>query len=98
PPRSTPLPYTTLFRSPLPDDPIKVHQITTYPGKRLPHCWLNSRSPGNRYSTIDLAGHGRFTLLTGPGGQKWKEAARAVSESVGVDRKSTRLNSSHVSI
>lgn len=72
---------------PLPDDPVKVHQITTYPGKRLPHCWLNSRSPGKRFSTIDLAGHGRFTLLTGPGGKKWKEAAKQVSESIGVEIK-----------
>lgn len=73
--------------APLPVDAVKVHQITTYPGKRLPHCWLNSQSPGERFSTIDLAGHGRFTLLTGPGGKRWKEAAAEVSEGLGVEVK-----------
>ena len=63
----------------VPDDDIRTHQITTYPGRRLPHAWLNTRTPGARVSTIDLAGHGRFCLLTGPGGQAWKEAARAVA-------------------
>lgn len=71
---------------PIPEDKVRTHQITTYPGRRLPHVWLNSRVPGKRVSTIDLAGHGRFCLLTGPGGQAWKDAARAVSEGpVGVE-------------
>ncbi|SPO05264.1 related to phenol 2-monooxygenase [Cephalotrichum gorgonifer] len=73
--------------APPPEDPVKEYQISTYPGKRLPHCWLNSRSPGNRFSTIDLAGHGRFTLLTGPGGQAWKDAAKKVSGIIGVEVK-----------
>ena len=73
--------------SPLPEDRVKTLQISTYPGKRLPHCWLNSRAPGKRFSTIDLAGHGRFTLLTGPGGRRWKEAAVNVSVAVGVEVK-----------
>ncbi|GAB1319800.1 FAD binding domain-containing protein [Madurella fahalii] len=70
---------------PPPQDPVKTHQITTYPGRRLPHAWLNTRSPGKRLSTIDLAGHGRFCLLTGPGGQAWKNAAQSVSEVLGVE-------------
>lgn len=65
---------------PLPEDPIKTHQITTYPGRRLPHAWLNTRIPAGQVSTIDLAGHGRFTLLTGPGGEKWTKAAEKVSD------------------
>ncbi|KAK4120135.1 hypothetical protein N657DRAFT_649485 [Parathielavia appendiculata] len=68
-----------------PEDRVRTHQITTYPGRRLPHVWLNTRSPGKRVSTIDLAGHGRFCLLTGPGGQAWKDAARAVSEALEVE-------------
>jgi hypothetical protein len=64
---------------------VKTHQITTYPGRRLPHVWLNTRLPGQPISTIDLAGHGRFCLLTGPGGQRWKDAARSVSATVGVE-------------
>ncbi|AEO59468.1 hypothetical protein MYCTH_2128527 [Thermothelomyces thermophilus ATCC 42464] len=64
---------------------VKTHQITTYPGRRLPHVWVNTRVPGKPISTIDLAGHGRFCLLTGPGGQAWKDAARSVSEALGVE-------------
>lgn len=70
---------------PPPEDGIRTHHITTYPGRRLPHVWLNTRSPGQRLSTIDLAGHGRFCLLTGPGGHGWKDAARAVSQLLGVE-------------
>ncbi|KAK0616192.1 FAD binding domain-containing protein [Immersiella caudata] len=68
-----------------PEDTIRTHQVTTYPGRRLPHVWLNTRVPGRKFSTIDLAGHGRFCLFTGPGGDKWKEAAGRVSEKVGVE-------------
>ncbi|KAI9714324.1 MAG: hypothetical protein M1820_000285 [Bogoriella megaspora] len=68
----------------LPDDPVLHYQISTYPGARLPHAWLNTRSPGKQFSTIDLAGHGAFCLLTGVGGQGWKEAARVVGERIGV--------------
>lgn len=70
---------------PLPEDTVRTHQITTYPGRRLPHVWLNTRSPAGRVSTIDLAGHGRFCLLTGPGGQAWKNAAMDVSAALGVE-------------
>lgn len=72
---------------PLPQDPVKHLLISTYPGKRLPHAWLNHRVPGAKFSTIDLAGHRRFTLFTGPGGQAWKEAAETVSKAVGVEIK-----------
>ncbi|KAH8882415.1 hypothetical protein GQ53DRAFT_847613 [Thozetella sp. PMI_491] len=74
--------------APVPEDPISVHQITTYPGRRVPHAWLNTRAPGTQFSTIDLAGHRRFCLLTGPGGQAWKDAAAKVSQAVGVEIKS----------
>lgn len=69
---------------PLPQDAIREYLISTYPGKRLPHAWLNTRTPGKKLSTIDLAGHGRFCLLTGPGGQDWKSAAEKVSKALGV--------------
>lgn len=73
---------------PVPADPVKEYQIGTYPGKRLPHAWLNSREPGKQFSTIDLAGHGRFCLITGPSGaEAWKKAAAVVSETVGVEIK-----------
>jgi hypothetical protein len=71
-------------RPPLPDDPVLVHEITTYPGSRLPHAWLNTKVPGKQFSTIDLAGHCSFCLLTGIGGEAWKSAAIAVSKQSGI--------------
>ncbi len=50
-------------------DPELYYHPTTWPGARLPHCWLGS--DGHEISTQDLAGHGRFALLTGISGQAW---------------------------
>lgn len=72
----------------LPEDAVRERLISTYPGMRLPHAWLNTRVPGKQFSTIDLAGHGRFCLLTGPGGEAWKEAADKVAQAIGVEIKS----------
>jgi 2,4-dichlorophenol 6-monooxygenase len=49
-------------------------QATTRPGARLPHVWLVGPD-GHRLSTLDLVGHGRFTLLTGISGAAWADAA-----------------------
>ena len=35
-------------------------------------------------STLDVVGKGRFTLLTGIGGDAWVKAAQSVSEQLGV--------------
>ncbi|KAK4165565.1 phenol 2-monooxygenase [Cladorrhinum sp. PSN259] len=71
---------------PAPEDKVRTHVVTTYPGRRIPHAWLNSRVPGKQLSTIDLAGHGSFCLLVGPGGASvWKQAAKAVGERLGVN-------------
>ncbi|RMD43448.1 hypothetical protein DV735_g1598, partial [Chaetothyriales sp. CBS 134920] len=71
---------------PLPDDPVLHYSPNTYPGHRLPHAWLNKRVPEKEHtSTIDLAGHGAFCLLTGIGGEGWKKAAVAVSQHLGVE-------------
>ncbi|QRI66361.1 FAD-dependent monooxygenase (plasmid) [Shinella sp. PSBB067] len=56
---------------------------TTWPGARLPHAWLFGEG-NRRASTLDLCGHGRFTLLTGIGGQAWVDAAEAVSAELGL--------------
>jgi len=50
---------------------------TTWPGARLPHVWL--QKDGRQISTLDIAGKGRFVVLTGIGGERWIEAARKVS-------------------
>ena len=36
-------------------------------------------------STLDLGGHGRFTVFTGIGGDGWVRAAAAVGERLGID-------------
>jgi 2,4-dichlorophenol 6-monooxygenase len=56
---------------------------TTWPGARLPHCWLGR--DGHKVSTHDLAGKGRFTLFTGIAGEAWARAAQRVSASLGVE-------------
>src|SRR5256885_16414880 len=51
------------------------YHATTWPGAHLPHVWVEHH--GVRKSTLDLAGKGRFTLLTGIGGEGWRSAAAA---------------------
>ena len=51
---------------------------TTWPGARLPHCWVGEG--GHKVSTHDLAGKGRFTLLTGISGGAWATAAQRVAD------------------
>ncbi|GAA1185251.1 FAD-dependent oxidoreductase [Pseudonocardia alaniniphila] len=56
---------------------------TTWPGARLPHAWLGR--DGRRVSTHDLAGKGRFCLLTGIAGEEWADAAAKVATELGVE-------------
>jgi 2,4-dichlorophenol 6-monooxygenase len=63
-------------------DPELYYAATTWPGARLPHCWVGHA--GREVSTRDLAGSGRFVLLTGIGGDAWVDAARAVSDRTGA--------------
>ena len=51
------------------------------PGARLPHVWL-VRDRQN-HSSLDVTGHGQFTLLTGIGGEDWRGAAEAVTAAAG---------------
>src|SRR5207249_10770102 len=92
PPSSTPFPYTTLFRSTVQDRGMGIDRL------EMPHIF----EPFYRGAAVMAAQiHG-----TGLGLSLAKSIAEAmggtlsvVSElAVGRDRKSTRLNSSHVSI
>jgi 2,4-dichlorophenol 6-monooxygenase len=56
---------------------------TTWPGARLPHAWLGR--DGRRVSTHDLAGKGRFCLLTGIAGEEWADAAAKVAEDLDIE-------------
>ena len=64
-------------------DPMGVNYVvTTRPGHRLPHAWLEGAS--GKVSTHDITGHGRFVLLTDAKGKAWKEAAAAAGKKYGV--------------
>ena len=54
-------------------DPELYLQATTRPGAKLPHVWLVD-AKGERVSTLDLVGKGRFTLITGLAGTAWNDA------------------------
>jgi 2,4-dichlorophenol 6-monooxygenase len=58
-------------------DPVLYVQPTTRPGAKLPHAWLVGTT-GRRFSTLDLVGKGKFTVLTGLAGTHWAEAAAAI--------------------
>ncbi len=72
--------------TPMPEhqrDPELYAQPTTWPGAKLPHTWVTRG--GRRVSTLDLAGHGRFTLVTGIGGEPWLDAATELGAALGLD-------------
>ncbi|MDF1709074.1 MAG: FAD-dependent monooxygenase [Paracoccaceae bacterium] len=69
---------------PIPNADMELHyQPTTWPGARLPHCWLFDAG-GGKHSTLDLCGKGAFTLFTGIGGQAWVDAARTLGAEFGI--------------
>jgi hypothetical protein len=72
-------------------DPVLHYEPVTYPGRRLPHAWVDSPAPTAPKSTIDLVGHGAFGLLTGHGGDAWIEAAEKVGVALGVSIKASTI-------
>jgi 2,4-dichlorophenol 6-monooxygenase len=73
--------------SPLPEwrrDRELYYQASTRPGAHLPHVWVYDEHY-REVSTLDIVGKGRFTVLTGIGGEAWVEAARAVAAETGLD-------------
>src|SRR5690606_42079954 len=96
PPRSTPSPYTTLFRSALLLDEFGLVQQLGADGAHLSHGKdLESRYREARQAVGSTgivgfdAGNSRHDAMT---------IAEAGADYVALDRKSTRLNSSHVKI
>ncbi len=59
------------------------HQASSRPGAPVPHAWVY-HADGKPVSTKDLCGNGGFTLLTGIGGEGWRDAAALVKEQLGV--------------
>ncbi len=64
------------------DEELHYHP-TTWPGARLPHVWVFTPE-GTKVSTLDLAGKGAFSLLTGIGGEAWADAAAKMATAFGV--------------
>lgn len=58
------------------------YEPVTRPGHRLPHAWVEGA--GGRVSTLDLVGHGRFVLITGPAGDAWRTGAAEAAKAAGV--------------
>ncbi|KAI1324934.1 FAD binding domain-containing protein [Xylariaceae sp. FL0255] len=72
-------------RPPVDGDSMVKYQISTYPGSRLPHAWLEGPKRGRkRISTQDLAGKGAFALFTGVGGEAWITAAEKIGGETGI--------------
>ena len=63
-------------------DPELYYHPSTFPGAYLPHAWVQRGQ--ERLSTLDLVGHGRFTLLTGVGGKAWRGVAAQVAATLGI--------------
>lgn len=56
---------------------------TSMPGAVVPHAWL--QKGGENVSSLDLVGHGKFTVITGLGGEAWLESAAKAAESLGIE-------------
>src|SRR3712207_8731198 len=82
PPRSTLFPYTTLFRSTL-----------GHPDGLVPVGLCHPHGPGR----CDPKGRGKLNR-EGYGGSSLIRRLALLHEGPGIDRKSTRLNSSHANI
>ncbi|MGF6781299.1 FAD-dependent monooxygenase [Paraburkholderia sp. GAS334] len=63
-------------------DPELYYHPTTTPGAYLPHAWVQREE--ELVSTLDLVGHGAFTLITGIGGRQWSDAAGKVATEFGI--------------
>jgi 2,4-dichlorophenol 6-monooxygenase len=64
-------------------DPELYYHPTTRPGAKLPHVWLVRGT--QQLSSLDLVGQGRFTVLTGIGGEAWVDAAAHSAETLGME-------------
>ncbi|MGW6425075.1 FAD-dependent monooxygenase [Nocardia sp. NPDC055053] len=64
-------------------DPQLYYHPTTHPGAYLPHAWVEHQR--RKVSTLDLAGHGRYCLIVGIGGEPWAGAAEKISMELGIE-------------
>jgi 2,4-dichlorophenol 6-monooxygenase len=59
------------------------YEPSTRAGAHLPHAWL--LRAGRPVSTLDIAGKGRFLVLTGIGGEDWVAAAQNIAGETGME-------------
>jgi 2,4-dichlorophenol 6-monooxygenase len=59
------------------------YQPSTRAGAHLPHVWL--QKAGRPISTLDIAGKGRFLVLSGIGGEDWVAAAAKIAGETGME-------------
>jgi len=60
------------------------HQASTRPGAMVPHVWLVDQDQ-QKVSTIDICGKGKFSLLTGLGGEAiWSSALAEIEKNLGI--------------
>lgn len=79
---ASPIIYDEPIPPTIPDiDTLKQVLVSTCPGYHLPHVWLAKDGQSHRESTLDVCGHGIFTILTGIGGEEWREWAKLVEAS-----------------
>ena len=64
-------------------DPELYYEPTSHPGACLPHAWVEHRRA--RLSTLDLVGHGRFSMIVGVGGERWARAAADVAVALSIE-------------
>src|SRR3712207_7730734 len=93
PPRSTPFPYTTLFRSPL----LDLVLLQPEPARREGHVFFHGRGEERGFGELEDEPHPspQLVFLERPGVHAAHEHLPARRRE---DRKSTRLNSSHANI
>lgn len=60
------------------------HQASSRPGAMVPHVWLVDQDQ-QKVSTIDICGKGKFSLLTGLGGEAvWNSALAEIEKNLGI--------------
>ena len=59
-----------------------LHVPSTAPGEHIPHVWVERSR--RQVSTVDLVGHGKFTLIVGRDGVGWLPAIDRVREIYGL--------------
>ena len=72
-----------------PDEEFKrdqelYHQASSRPGAMVPHVWLVDQEQ-QKASTVDICGNGKFTLITGIGGEAiWKSVLTEIEKTLGI--------------